>query len=89
MTWLTTRANPWGLTDAEARTLAAIVEVGANKLAARRLSVDPSTVDQHLSAARKKIGAATRLQAVIEWDRMTRTPDQIPTVRLEDVWRQA
>ena len=61
--------NPWKLTEAQANILGLLAKVGCDKLAARQLGVSSRTVETHVRNARKRMGIATRVVAVVVWDR--------------------
>ncbi len=68
------RDNPWNLTPAQAAAFDAVCETGCTKLAARALGVEPKTIQVHLSAGSKKLGAPSgdRLKKFLLWDRFRR-----------------
>lgn len=55
-------ANPWGLSPREAEAVAARVDTGTLKGAARKMGVSVFTVSDFLRIARRKIGKASPLQ---------------------------
>lgn len=54
-----------GLTDRQAEVLQCLAEGLCNKQIERRLNLSAGTVKAHLTRAYRKLGVATRLQAVI------------------------
>jgi DNA-binding CsgD family transcriptional regulator/tetratricopeptide (TPR) repeat protein len=65
-----TRENPAGLTARELEVLALLVEGLRNAQIAERLVVSQKTVDHHVSAILRKLGARTRGEAVAEAARL-------------------
>lgn len=65
-------SNPWSLPPRQAQVLSLLAEVGCNKLIARKLGLDPRTVETHVARALKKMGLANRTQAAVAWDRWAR-----------------
>jgi DNA-binding CsgD family transcriptional regulator len=64
-----------GLTPAEARVLALLVEYGfSNRELAVCLSVSPETVRTHLKRVFDKLGVDSRLQAVLKVNGVVRHP---------------
>jgi NTP pyrophosphatase (non-canonical NTP hydrolase)/DNA-binding CsgD family transcriptional regulator len=61
--------SPWGLTEAQVRTLAAVIAHGSNKGAATALGISVSAIEANLKRARKRMGVRHPLQALIEFDR--------------------
>lgn len=70
--------NPWGLTDAQAATLDALIEAGSPKKAARLRGCAVSLIESHIRRAMAQIKASTRIKLVIQWDRCRRDAAQIP-----------
>lgn len=64
--------NPWNLTQRQAEAMDALVETGADKLAADRMGVSVNTFHEHVAAAMRHMGLRLRLHAVIWWDRWRR-----------------
>jgi DNA-binding CsgD family transcriptional regulator len=64
--------NPWNLTDREAEVLQRLTELHSNKAVARQLNLSIRTVEMHLVAIRKSMRAASRVEAVLLWDRWAR-----------------
>ena len=60
-------------TDREVLVVAALLDAGSEKAAARRLGVSHSTVKHHLANARSKVGVATTAQLV--WILASRLPE--------------
>lgn len=68
-----TAANPWGLTPAQARAMDAVIEHDCQKIAARVLGLAPTTVRDHISAARRIMGVHRgHSRHLILWDRWRR-----------------
>lgn len=65
-------ANPWGLSAVEESALRAIVEHGQHGGAAESIGISERTLEFHLGTARKKMGAANRVLAILAWDRYAR-----------------
>ena len=61
---MTARRAPERATDREVRVVAAVLEAGSEKAAARRLGLSHSTVKHHLANARARVGAETTAQLV-------------------------
>jgi DNA-binding NarL/FixJ family response regulator len=68
-----TRENPAGLTARELEVLALLSEGLRNAQIAERLVVSDRTVDHHVSAILRKLGARTRGEAVAEAARLALT----------------
>jgi DNA-binding NarL/FixJ family response regulator len=66
----TTRANPAQLTAREVEVLRLVVEGLRNADIAGRLFISEKTVDHHVSAVLRKLGAANRAQAAGEAARL-------------------
>lgn len=68
-------SNPWNLSPREAEVLQTMASIGSGsaKQAAREIGgLTDRTVEIHVHNAMKKMGAATRLGAVLMWDREQR-----------------
>jgi ATP/maltotriose-dependent transcriptional regulator MalT len=65
-----TRENPAGLTAREVEVLALVAEGLKNTEIAERLFLSPKTVDHHVSAILRKLGARTRAEAGAEATRL-------------------
>jgi DNA-binding CsgD family transcriptional regulator len=61
-----------GVSAAEARSLDAVIEHKCDKAAAHALGINHKTVTAQVTAARKKLNARNRLDALLMWDRMRR-----------------
>ena len=72
----TTRANPAGLTAREMEVLRLVAEGLRNAEIAERLFLSRRTVDHHVSAILRKLGAATRVEAVTEASRLALLEDR-------------
>lgn len=64
--------NPWGLTPREIETMTLLTECGCSKQVADRMGVSGKTVDKFVVNAMRRIGARTRMQVVVMWDRSQR-----------------
>lgn len=65
--------NPWNLTKREFEVLALMLQChGAVKIAADRLGISFKTADTFLGRAKRRMGAQTRFDALIEFDRWQR-----------------
>ena len=63
-----TAQHPWGLTDAQARVLDAIVQVGTiNASTVKMLGVSLSTIDTHWRAAAEKIPGPSVFHKRMAW----------------------
>lgn len=67
-----TTFNPWGLPPREAEAMTLLADTGSSKLAADRMGLSPKTVDALVCRAGGRIGARTRMQAIVLWDRARR-----------------
>jgi len=65
--------NPWGLSEKQCNILRALCVSGVDKVVARDIGCTAQTVKQHMALARKRMGTANRVLAVLEWDRWART----------------
>jgi DNA-binding CsgD family transcriptional regulator len=72
----TTRANPAGLTAREVEVLRLVADGLRNAEIAERLFLSRRTVDHHVSAILRKLGAATRVEAVAEASRLALLEDR-------------
>jgi DNA-binding NarL/FixJ family response regulator len=61
--------NPWGLSAKRLEAMSNLVELGCNKLVARRMNLSIHTVSEHITDARKQMGASNRLTAILKFDR--------------------
>ena len=67
-------SNPWNLTKREEEVLSLMLEnAGAVKIAADRLGISFKTADTFLGRAKKRMGARTRFEALIQFDRWNRS----------------
>ena len=66
-----TRANPAGLTERELEVLALVAEGLQNREVAARLVLSTRTVDHHVSAVLRKLGAHTRGEAASRYREMS------------------
>ena len=67
--------NPWGLTPGEGSILTEQRRRGSYKATAAALGLSSETVRVHIYNAKKKMGLATGLLAVCEWDQFMRSQD--------------
>jgi predicted DNA-binding protein (UPF0251 family) len=66
--------NPWDLNERHIEALTySIAFAGREKVAADRLGIGRMTLTNRIRDARIKMGAETRIAALIEWDRWART----------------
>lgn len=65
-------ANHWGLTPREVEVVESLMRNETRKAIARDLCIGVRTVENHLAAIRKKMGASSRLGVAIKWDRAQR-----------------
>lgn len=62
--------NPWGLTNAEAEVMDAMVSQGRRKVAARHLGISEKTLEARSRRASIRMGYDGQdLRRYIEWDR--------------------
>jgi DNA-binding CsgD family transcriptional regulator len=66
------RKNPFGLTYRECELLEALIRLGSPKAVAYEEDSNVKTVRNTLTAACKKMGVTTYIQAVVEFDRKRR-----------------
>lgn len=66
-------SNPWNLPPREAEVMTRMADRGAEKVVAAELGISPYTVKELVARAKKRIGAKTRLCAVVEWDSWERS----------------
>lgn len=66
------KTNPWKLSKAETDFLAALIEDGQVKVAARRLGISHRTAEHHLLNVRRQMEVNRTLLAVLKWDRFVR-----------------
>jgi DNA-binding NarL/FixJ family response regulator len=64
--------NPWHLTERQCEVLASLADGRTSKEASRALGCAPKTVEQHVFTAKLRMGAETRTQAVVMYDRHVR-----------------
>lgn len=64
--------DPWGLSDKEQKIIAAVVQVGGYKRAARLVGMAPKTVEMYMGFIRKKMGIEHQTPAAVAWDRWAR-----------------
>ena len=66
--------NTWNLTPRESEVLEAMADAGNGnaKVIAQKLGCSDRTIEIHVHSAMKKMQAATRLHAVLLWDRQNR-----------------
>ena len=69
---MTHEPNPWGLTERQCEVVRAVVQTGGTKLAARALSIELRTAENHLSSVRKRMQLRSTVQACVWWDRWER-----------------
>lgn len=66
--------NPWNLTPSEVKAMDALCAMGSEKEAAHTLGKAATTISSQVVLAQRKMGARTRLLALLAWDRHKRTP---------------
>lgn len=64
--------NPWGLPPREVEAMTLLAETGSAKAAANRMGLATKTVDALACRASGRMGARTRTQAIVLWDRSNR-----------------
>jgi FixJ family two-component response regulator len=64
--------NPWNLPPREVEVMSRMVAAGLEKIVAADLGISRKTVQELVGRAKKRIGARTRVTALIEWDRWER-----------------
>lgn len=67
--------NPWGLTKREGEALSALIEHGSSKASGTALGVTDKTIEALVTVAKRRMNLATRVQAVVLWDRWLRDSD--------------
>ena len=73
MKWACRKTNPFGLTDRKAEAVAALVRLGTDKEVAQALRIDPRAAATLLRQAQREMGAKSRVQMALMWDRRTAT----------------
>lgn len=69
--------SPWGLTPRQIEVLDALVELGCNKLVARKLGLSLPSVEYHMvHAGRRMTLSGNRVLMAVWWDRWRRGEDQ-------------
>lgn len=71
MKWACRKTNPFGLTDRQAQAVAALVRLGTDKAVAQSLKIDPRAAATLLRHAQRDMGAKSRVQMALMWDRRT------------------
>lgn len=64
--------NPWNLTEAQCRVLAALATHGHEKVAASELGIEPRDVQTLVAGAKKRMNIPHRIAAVVAFDRWAR-----------------
>jgi DNA-binding CsgD family transcriptional regulator len=67
--------NPWNLTPREAQIMNRLTEIGLEKIVAMELGISHKTVQELVNRAKRRIGARTRVTAILEWDRWARAKE--------------
>ena len=70
------RDNPWNLSEAEERTLNALLKTGCDLDSAKELGLSHRTVEKHLAETRKKMGVGNRVLQALLWDKWLREKGQ-------------
>jgi hypothetical protein len=66
--------NPWGLTNAEAEVMDAMITTGTRKVASRQLGISPKTLEARSHRASIRMGYSGQdVRRYIEWDRWRRS----------------
>lgn len=67
-------ANPWGISQSEARVMQAVIDRGSQAGAAALLLLSPKTVETYMHRARRKIELreTTPINRLVLWDRWIR-----------------
>lgn len=65
--------RPWNLTPREFEAVAAFVETGNQKLAARRMGIEVKTINKFISYAVEKSGLANSVLLALSFDRLNRS----------------
>ena len=65
--------RPWNLTPREFEAVAAFVETGNQKLAARRMGIEVKTINKFISYAVEKSGRANSVLLALSFDRLNRS----------------
>jgi DNA-binding NarL/FixJ family response regulator len=65
-------SNPWGLRPRQFEVMQVLTRTGCNKMVARELGISVRTLEQHLMACRKAMGAPNRAMALLAFDRAQR-----------------
>ena len=65
--------NPWNLTERQVEVLDALVEEGEHSAGiAAHLGISSKAVDTHLTRSYEAMGARSRVDAALMWDRWKR-----------------
>jgi DNA-binding NarL/FixJ family response regulator len=64
--------NPWGLTARQTQVMDAYIVGGCLKRAAHNLDLSLTSVSDHVTNSKKKMGMATPFHALLQWDRYRR-----------------
>lgn len=62
-------SNPWRLSPRQIEVMDTVCTVGCYKSTARRLDIEPKTVEMIMNAITNKMGMDNRVQRLIAWDR--------------------